>query len=110
MQRAALACLGTQNFTSFAAADGSHKTAERTIHTLDIERRSDVDTWIKIRGTAFMKNMVRIMVGTLVDIGRGHLDYESMIDIINARDRQAAGPTAPPQGLELRRIVADYED
>ena len=59
---------------------------------------------IPSRGTAFMKYMVRNMVGTLMDIGRGRWEPDELPRIMAARERCAAGPTAPPQGLELERI------
>ena len=110
MNEAARTCIGTQDFTSFAAADGSHKTTERTIHHLQVSRPESNHTVITVQGTAFMKNMVRIIVGTLVDIGRGHLGQGTMREILDARNRQAAGPTAPAHGLVLSRIIANFEE
>ena len=109
MQAAADDCIGTHDFRSFAAADGSHRTTDRTIHSFAIDSLADGETRITVQGTAFMKNMVRILVGTLVDIGRGRLSREDMEAIKAAKNRQMAGPTAPPQGLRLQRILANFE-
>ena len=56
-----------------------------------------------------MKNMVRIMIGTLVDVGRGRLTADDIANILDARDRQIAGPTAPAHGLCLDRLYANFE-
>ena len=58
----------------------------------------------EITGTGFLRHMVRTIVGTLVDIGRGQLDAEEMAAIIESRDRQRAGQTAPPHGLMLWKV------
>ncbi|MCF0146116.1 MAG: hypothetical protein HUJ73_05970, partial [Eubacterium sp.] len=59
---------------------------------------------IRITGNGFLYNMVRIIAGTLLDIGRHHIPASAMQDILNAKDRKAAGPTAPAHGLTLLHI------
>ena len=73
MNRAAGYCTGTHDFTSFAAADGSHKTAVRTIDKFSCTASDTGLIRFDVRGTAFMKNMVRILVGTMLEVGRGRI-------------------------------------
>jgi len=76
----------------------------RTLHRIDVRERFQDDATliaIEVQGTAFMKNMVRIIAGTLVEVGRGAIEPESMPAIIAAKERRAAGPTLPPNGLCL---------
>ena len=105
LSQAATILIGRHDFLSFKAADGETSTSHRTI----IQAR-----WLKrgpyllffIKGDGFLKNMVRIIAGTLVDIGRGKNLSQKMHSIITARDRAAAGITAPAHGLILRSV--DY--
>lgn len=100
---AARRCVGTHDFKSFAASDGSHRTSERTLWRVGLDCTADV--WcIRVSGTAFLKQMVRNLVGTWVDVARGHIEPEQIDAILAARDRQAAGPTAPARGLTLERM------
>ena len=75
----------------------------RTITELDILTNGDEIT-IRITGDGFLYNMVRIIVGTLIRVGRGFYEPEKVKEILEARDRKAAGVTAPPQGLMLMKI------
>ncbi len=104
MRQASADLIGTHDFTSFAASDGSHKTAERTILTYAITSDSDGVIELRVTGTAFLKQMVRNLTGTLVDIGRGRLSPNCIPEIIAAKDRRHAGPTAPARGLTLEKI------
>ena len=104
MREATRDLLGTHDFTSFAASDGSHQTAERTLLDYSIETDASGVLELRVTGTAFLKQMVRNLTGTLVDIGRGRLTSTAIPDILNARNRTAAGPTAPARGLTLERI------
>ena len=70
-----------------------------------IERRKDRVVFT-FHGTGFLQNMVRIMVGTLLEVGRGYWTPEQVRDILAAKDREQAGPTAPPEGLCLMKV--DY--
>lgn len=107
MRRAAAVLIGTHDFTSFAATDGSHRSAVRTLtrFTFDVDR--DGVTEIRVEGSAFLKHMVRALVGTLADIGRGHRPVDSMQTMLAGRDRALAGPTAPAVGLCLEAMLVD---
>ena len=72
----------------------------RKIYSCDVFREKDEIT-IRVVGGGFLYNMVRIIAGTLIDVGRGKTAPSDMKKIIEAMDRSAAGPTAPPQGLFL---------
>jgi tRNA pseudouridine38-40 synthase len=108
MQAAAEYLVGTHDFRSFQASGETNPDKEtvRTIYHASVRRGSDEDgnedlLTFRITGNGFLYNMVRILAGTLIEIGRGKMEPEQMNEIIAARDRAAAGPTAPPQGLTL---------
>lgn len=103
---AAPALVGRRDFKSFAASDGSHQTTERTLWRIEVVREAR-RVCIRISGDAFMKHMVRNLVGTLVDVARGHTDPAAVPVILAARDRTRAGPTAPARGLTLERVYLD---
>ncbi|MBR1692371.1 MAG: tRNA pseudouridine(38-40) synthase TruA, partial [Lachnospiraceae bacterium] len=94
MQRAAAYLVGEHDFKSFCVAKAQVATTVRTIYDIRIDKEGDYIT-IRISGNGFLFNMVRIIVGTLVRIGRGVWEPERMEEILEARDRQKAGPTAP---------------
>ena len=100
MHRGAQAFLGTHDFASFRASDCQAVTTTRTMTRVDVERRGH-EVVVDVEGTAFLKYMVRNFVGTLVEIGRGKFEVDSIPAILAARARSAAGPTAEPQGLTL---------
>ena len=79
----------------------------RTIYRLEVIREENVITF-RVRGNGFLYNMVRILAGTLIGVGRGLIDPEEIPAMLEAKDRQAAGMTVPPQGLTLVKI--DYLD
>ncbi len=95
--------LGTHDFLSFKGSAGTSKTSIRTVKRINLDID---DQYIKFifEGDGFLYNMVRIMVGTLVLVGKGKLNPESVKDILNSKDRNKAGPTAPAQGLILEKI------
>lgn len=107
MQTAAAALLGEHDFQSFRASDCQAQTTVRRLTRVEIER-SDDELIVWVEGTAFLKYMVRNIAGTLVDVGRGLIAADAMSDILAARDRSAAGPTAPPHGLALMEVF--YEE
>lgn len=104
MREAAAYLRGEHDFRSFCSIHTGVKTTVRTIYTLDIDRSGNLIT-IRISGNGFLYNMVRIIVGTLVEVGRGFRTPENMRDILNAEEREKAGATAPPQGLVLVSIA-----
>ena len=92
--------MGEYDFTSFCAAGSQALSHVRRIISAEVTRQGDEIT-IKIVGNGFLYNMVRIIAGTLMEIGRGKGEPSDMKTMIEAMDRSAAGPTAPPQGLFL---------
>lgn len=113
MRTAAGALVGEHDFTSFETTPSTRISKVRTIHRLDVFPRTggdDLDgaeTWIEVEGNGFLHNMVRIIVGSLVMVGCGRRRPEWMAEVVAARHRPAAGPTAPPQGLVLVSIAID---
>lgn len=103
MSTAAGHFLGENDFGAFRAANCAAKTTVRRIDSMDITREGDIVT-IDVVGSGFLKNMVRIMVGTLVEIGRGKLGPEMVPRLLESGDRRLAGVTAPPQGLCLVEV------
>ncbi len=100
MKQAALFLLGEHDFKSFCSVASMAETTVRTVYQLTVEKLED-EIVIRISGSGFLYNMVRIIVGTLMEVGRGNLIPEQMAEILEAKDRQAAGPTAPANGLTL---------
>ena len=107
MQKAANYLVGTHDFASFCSAGSQATTTVRTITGLTCERDPEEFRRIRIRvrGTGFLYNMVRIISGTLLEIGMGLREPEEMKDILEACDRSKAGPTAEAQGLTLIGIT-----
>jgi tRNA pseudouridine38-40 synthase len=133
MKNAAKGLLGTHDFSSFETSGAERKTSIRTIFDISVERGragdcenshsvemeqsplltthavSSADDFISIEVEAdgFLYNMVRTIVGTLVQVGRGSRPVAWPTEVLQAKDRRAAGPTAPPQGLCLVRVEYD---
>ena len=108
MEHAAQALIGTHDFTSFAASDGQSKTNIRTLKAIRVERLGDAQIRFTFTGTAFLKQMVRNLVGSLIEVGRTHRKPDWIVDVLNAQDRQVAGPTAPARGLTLFSSDVDW--
>lgn len=106
MRKAASYLVGEHDFVSFCNVRTDVESTVRTITALDILTNGDEIT-IRITGNGFLYNMVRIIVGTLIRVGRGFYEPEKVKEILEAKDRRAAGVTAPAQGLMLMGI--DYK-
>jgi tRNA pseudouridine38-40 synthase len=100
MRAAAERLVGTHDFASFQAAGSVVQATVRTIHRLELVA-DDGGISIEIDGDGFLRHMVRAIAGTLVEVGAGQRAAESIEAILAARDRAAAGPTAPAAGLIL---------
>ena len=106
MQYAANALVGEHDFKSFCSVKTEAKSTVRTIYSVEVMREkpeSDIII-VRIRGNGFLYNMVRIIAGTLGQVGAGQVSKERVQAILESCDRQAAGLTAPPQGLTLVEI------
>lgn len=100
MKQAAVFLEGEHDFKSFCAAAAVVESTVRTIYFVTVEKQ-DADVVIRVCGSGFLYNMVRIIAGTLMDVGMGKYEPEKIKEILNAADRRAAGPTAPACGLML---------
>jgi len=116
MKVAAKQMEGEHDFTSFCTVGAQCDSKVRTIYSVEIltfEGRNEVevnmtdpkekttDIFVRVKGNGFLYNMVRIIVGTLIEVGRGNMDENSIANIIEQGDRAKAGPTAKPEGLTL---------
>lgn len=113
MGQAAACLVGEHDFKSFCSADTQAQTTVRQVDSVEV--RELTDGWdgrgrqpgpgreivIRVTGRGFLYNMVRIIAGTLIEVGRGHIPPQRVKEILEARDRQQAGPTAPACGLTL---------
>ena len=104
MRAAAEYMLGTHDFSAFRASDCQAASTVREVTSVELTEFDGCGICIEVRGTAFLKNMVRIMAGTLVDVGRRVIVADSVADIISGADRAAAGITAPARGLTLVEV------
>lgn len=100
MREGAALLIGEHDFKSFCSTAAVVETTVRTILSINIEKQGK-EILISVCGTGFLYNMVRIIVGTLMEVGRGSYPPEHVREILEAKDRQAAGPTAPACGLTL---------
>jgi tRNA pseudouridine38-40 synthase len=104
IRAAAAALVGDHDFRAFRASDCDRRTTRRVVRGIDVDRQGAVLT-IDVEATAFLKNMVRILVGTLIDVGRGRLPPDAVGRMLATGDRTIGGMTAPPQGLTLLRVI-----
>lgn len=100
MRAAAEYLVGEHDFKSFCQTGAQVESTVRTIYTLELEEQGP-DLVIRVCGNGFLYNMVRILAGTLMEAGQGKRTPESMADVLAAKNRSAAGPTAPACGLTL---------
>lgn len=106
MRRAAAYLVGTHDFASFCSAHAQKETTVRTVYSCTVEKAGDL-VCIRVTGAGFLYNMVRIIAGTLIEVGCGAKQPEDVAQIIAARNRSAAGPTAPAHGLTMIGILFD---
>ncbi len=104
MRRAAAVFLGQHDFRGFRAADCDRLNTTRIMRRFDVHRQGAFVT-LEVEGTAFLKNMVRILVGTVVAVGLGKMNEADIRAILASGDRTAAGVTAPANGLTLVRVI-----
>lgn len=100
MSQAAECLAGEHDFKSFCSVQTQALTTVRRVDSVKVFKEGD-EIVIRVAGRGFLYNMVRIMAGTLLEAGRGHIAPEKVKEILAAKDRQAAGPTAPACGLTL---------
>lgn len=103
MQKACQYFIGEHDFSAFCASGGQSKTTVRTIYSLSVTKENDI-VCIKVRGNGFLYNMVRIIAGTLADVGRGKILPEDIAEIILSKNRAKAGKTMSPKGLTLMEV------
>ena len=106
MKEAAGALCGTHDFKSFCSNKKMKKTTVRTLYSISIRQKGSV-LELSYTGDGFLYNMVRILTGTLIEVGLGKRPADSITGILEAKDRAAAGFTAPPEGLFLTKV--EYE-
>ena len=100
MQEAAKYFVGEHDFKSFCQVHAQVDSTVRTVYDVSVYEEGP-DVVIRVTGGGFLYNMVRIMAGTLMEVGQGKRKPEEIAEIIEAKDREAAGPTAPAHGLML---------
>ncbi|MFD2617410.1 tRNA pseudouridine(38-40) synthase TruA [Terrilactibacillus laevilacticus] len=105
MEEAAKVFIGEHDFTSLCATNTSVVDKVRTIYKLSIIEDSNHEWVIQVIGSGFLYQMVRIIVGTLLDVGKGKLTPKDVTDIIEKKDRSYASQTAPPQGLTMWKVT-----
>ncbi|MCR4605788.1 MAG: tRNA pseudouridine(38-40) synthase TruA, partial [Eubacterium sp.] len=103
MKEAAKYIVGEHDFSAFCSAGAQVKTKIRTIYNLDIKKNAS-NISITVTGNGFLYNMVRIIAGTLIEVGQGRRTPESVKKAIDEKNRELAGPTAPAKGLVLKEI------
>jgi tRNA pseudouridine38-40 synthase len=109
MEREARALEGTHDFAAFRTAADARPTTVRTLSRVAVERDGRIVS-VVVEGNAFLHNMVRILVGTLVDVGRGRLAEGTAARALETGDRRVAGTTAPAHGLVLEQVHVDLPE
>ena len=95
---------GEHDFKAFKASGTSSKSSVRTIYEANIKSMPNNRIYIELTGNGFLYNMIRIIAGTLIDVGTGKICPEDIKNIINSKDRSLAGKTLPPNGLYLLNV------
>ncbi len=104
MQEAVKYFEGEHDFKAFKASGTSSKSSVRTIYKAEVIQKENEKIYIELTGSGFLYNMVRIISGTLVDVGLGKIEPEEIENIIKSQKRENAGKTLPPQGLYLVKV------
>ncbi len=104
MQEAAKYFEGEYDFAAFKASGTSSKSSVRTIYAANVVKKENNRIYIELTGSGFLYNMVRIVSGTLVDVGLKKIEPQEIKDIINSKNRERAGKTLPPNGLYLVNV------
>lgn len=104
MRRAAERLVGEHDFAAFAAAGHGRLTTVRTIHDCRVSSAAPASTRVDVSGSGFLYNMVRIIAGTLVEVGRGRMTPDDVTAALLSKDRRRAGPTLPARGLCLEWV------
>jgi len=107
MAAAAASLLGEHDFAAFRAAGCTAATTTRRLDAIELSAPDPERLVLDVRGNAFLRNMVRILVGTLAEVGAGRRHPGQVAEILASRDRTRAGITAPPHGLELMEVRYD---
>ncbi len=105
MKKAAEYLIGTHDFASFCSNPRMKKSTVRKVDRIEIQKRGDLLT-LTFHGSGFLQHMVRILTGTLLEVGFGKRTVESVLELIDAKDRKLAGFTAPAKGLCMMQV--DY--
>ena len=103
MQEAANFLVGTHDFAGYASVHTQAETTVRTVYSIEVKREGD-EIALLVKGSGFLYNMVRIIAGTLTEVGVGNREPEWVKLALDSCDRTLGGPTAPPQGLKLVEI------
>lgn len=109
MKKAAALLTGTHDFASFCGNKKMKKSTVRTIYQIQVEKEKD-DIVIAYTGNGFLQNMIRILTGTLIEIGSKRREVEEIPKILDGKNRELAGYTAPPQGLLLKEVRYENGD
>ena len=104
MRAAAEHFLGKHDFAAFMAQGSDVKDTERTIFGMKVQKKGKLIT-VSVTGDGFLYNMVRIIAGTLLDVGAGKIEPDEIPRILSSKERKRAGQTAPPEGLCLWKVT-----
>lgn len=103
MRKAAMLLVGEKDFAAFRTSGCAARTTVRNVFSVDITSEGEL-ILIDVKGSGFLRNMVRIMVGTLVEVGQGKIPMAAIPVLFNGKKEATAGMTAPPQGLSLVEV------
>ena len=105
MQEAVKYFEGEHDFKAFKASGTSSKSSVRTIYKAEVIKKDNDRIYIELTGNGFLYNMVRIIAGTLVEVGMGKIEPKKIKEIIESKKRENAGKTLPPNGLYLVKVI-----